>query len=60
MKTTTPIYCMWTFFFFNTKPVACNDDDKGICIEAYVKTRERETKLGLNSICRRWPVIEPE
>ena len=26
MKTTTPIYCMCTFFFFNTKPIACNND----------------------------------
>ena len=37
MKTTTPIYCMCTFLFFNTKPVACNNDDKRIYIEAYVK-----------------------
>ena len=51
---------MCTFFFLNTKPIACNNDDKKIYKEAYVKRGNGKRKLGLKPICRRWPVIKPE
>lgn len=52
MKTATPMYCMCTFSLFNTKPIACNNDDKRIYLDAYVKTREREARknAGINVV----------